>query len=67
RLSFIAINILLILAISDVLKRAFLGGRRIILWEMVQLGAKNIKRVECLKHCKRSSIIKDKLRIEPKV
>jgi len=56
-----AINILLILAISDKLERVFLGARRTILWERAQLGAENIKRVECLKHWKRSGITNDEL------
>ena len=62
-----AINILLIPAISDAPERAFSGGRRTISWERAQLGAKNIERVECLKHCKRSGIVKDGLEIEPEV
>jgi len=56
-----AINILLIPAISDKPERVFLGARCIILWERAQLGAKNIERVECLKHWKRSGIINDEL------
>ena len=56
-----AINILLILAISNKPERVFLGARRIILWERAQLGAKNIERVECSKHWKRSGITNNKL------
>jgi len=52
-----AINILLILAISDKPERVFLGGRRIVSWERAQMGAENLKRVECLKHCKQSGIL----------
>ena len=58
-----AINILLILAISDKPKRVFLGARRTVLWERVQMEAKNLKRVECLKHWKRSSISDERLKI----
>ncbi|OCK89461.1 uncharacterized protein K441DRAFT_583984, partial [Cenococcum geophilum 1.58] len=50
RLLYMAINILLILAISDKPERVFLGARGTILWERAQLGAENIKRVECSKH-----------------
>ena len=42
---------------SDKPERVFLGARRTILWERAQLGAKNIERVECLKHWKRSGIM----------
>jgi len=52
-----AINILLILAISDEPERVFSGGRRTVLWERAQMGAENLKRVECLKYCKRSGIL----------
>ena len=63
---YIAINILSIPAISDEPERVFLGAHCTISWERAQLGAENIERVECLKYCKRSSIVKDELRIEPK-
>jgi len=52
-----AINILLIPAMSDEPERVFSGGRRTVSWERAQMGAENLKRVECLKHCKRSSIL----------
>ena len=58
-----AINILLILVISNKLERVFLGARYIILQERAQLGAKNIERVEYLKYWKWSSITNDKLRV----
>ena len=59
-----AIDILSILAMSDEPGQAFSGGRRMVSWERVQLGAENIERVECLKHCIRSGIVKDELGIE---
>jgi len=58
-----AINILLILAMSDEPERVFLGGRRTVSWERAQIGAENLKRVECLKHWKRSGISDKKLEI----
>ena len=45
-----AIDILLILAISNKPERVFSGARRTISWERAQLLAKNIKRLECLKN-----------------
>ena len=65
RLSFMAIDILSIPAMSDTPERAISGGRRTISWERARLGAENIERVEFLKHCKRSGIVKDELRVEP--
>ena len=56
-----AINILVILVINNKPKRVFLGARRTILQERAQLGAKNIKRVEYLKHWKWSGITNNKL------
>lgn len=57
RLSYIAIDILLILAISDELERVFSGARRTITWERGQLDPENIEMTECLKHWKRSGIL----------
>ena len=51
-----AINILLILAMSNEPERIFLGTRRTVSWERAQMGAENLERVECLKHWKRSGI-----------
>jgi len=45
-----AINILLIPAMSDKPERVFLGARRTISWERMQLGVENIKKVECSKN-----------------
>ena len=59
RLSYMAIDILSIPAMGDEPERAFSGERRTISWERAQLGAENIERVECLKHCIMSGIVKD--------
>ncbi|EED11559.1 hypothetical protein TSTA_008550 [Talaromyces stipitatus ATCC 10500] len=53
RLSYMAIDILSIPAMSDEPERAFSGARRTISWERVQLSAENIERIECLKTGKR--------------
>jgi len=45
-----AINILLILAISDKLEWVFSRARRMILWEQSRLGVDTIKWIKCLKH-----------------
>ena len=45
-----AIDILLIPAISDKPERVFSGTYCTILWERAQLEAKNIERVECSKY-----------------
>ena len=58
-----AINILLIPAISDKPERVFLGGRCTVSWERAQMGAENLKRVECLKHWKRSGISDEILKV----
>jgi hypothetical protein len=60
---YIAINILLILAISDKLERVFLGGRCIVLWERAQMGVENLKRVEYSKHWKQSGILDEILKV----
>ena len=45
-----AIDILLIPAISDEPERVFSGARRTISWERMQLRVENIKKVECSKN-----------------
>ena len=52
RLSYMAIDILSIPAMSDEPERVFSGGRRTVSWERAQMGAENLERVECLKHWK---------------
>ncbi|OCK98136.1 uncharacterized protein K441DRAFT_544924, partial [Cenococcum geophilum 1.58] len=50
RLLLMAINILLIPAISNNLERVFLGARCIVLWERVKLRVNTIKILKCLKN-----------------
>jgi len=45
-----AINILLIPAISNKPERVFLGACCIISWERIQLRVENIKKVKCSKN-----------------
>ncbi|PMD43749.1 hypothetical protein L207DRAFT_422433, partial [Hyaloscypha variabilis F] len=49
-LSLIAIEILLILLISDELERVFSGARRTITWERVVITVEILEIRECLKH-----------------
>ena len=65
RLSYMAIDILSIPAMSDEPERVFSGARRTISWDRAQMGAENIERVECLKHWKRSGIANGEVEIEP--
>ena len=60
RLSYMAIDILSIPAMSDEPERVFSGARRTISWERAQLSAENIERVECLKSWHRSGILEEK-------
>jgi hypothetical protein len=54
-----AINILLIPAISDELERVFSGACRTVSWDRGQIEAKTLKKVECLKHWKQSGILSE--------
>ena len=56
RLSYMAIDILSIPAMSDEPERVFSGARRTVSWDRAQMGAETLERVECLKHWKRSGI-----------
>jgi len=56
RLSYIAIDILSIPAMSDELERVFSGARRTVSWDRGQIEAETLEQVECLKHWKRSGI-----------
>jgi hypothetical protein len=56
RLSYMAIDILSIPAMSDEPERVFSGSRRTVSWDRAQLGAETLEKVECLKHWKRSGI-----------
>ena len=64
RLSYMAIDILSIPAMSDEPERVFSGARRTISWERSQLGAENIEKVECLKSWLRSGISKEELTVQ---
>jgi hypothetical protein len=45
-----AIDIFLILPMSDKPERVFLGARRTVTWDRGQIEAKTIKLRECFKH-----------------
>jgi hypothetical protein len=60
RLSYMAIDILSIPAMSDEPERVFSGARRTISWERAQLSAENIERIECLKNWQRSGIAEER-------
>jgi hAT family C-terminal dimerisation region len=45
-----AMDILLIPAMSDEPKRVFSGARCTVLWERAQMEPKTLEMVECLKH-----------------
>jgi hAT family C-terminal dimerisation region len=59
RLSYMALDILSIPAMSDEPERVFSGARRTISWERAQMSAETLECVECLKHWKRSGILKE--------
>ena len=59
KLSYMAIDILSIPAMSDEPERVFSGARRTISWERSLLGSNKIEEIECLKHWKRSGILND--------
>ena len=58
QLSVFAINILLIPLISIKLEVIFLGGRRTVRWDQVQLGAELLEVTECEKDQIQSDILK---------
>jgi hypothetical protein len=53
-----AIDILSILPMNDKPKRVFLEARRTVTWDRGQIEAETIELRECLKHWKRSGILK---------
>jgi hypothetical protein len=59
RLSYMALDILSIPAMSDEAERVFSGARRTVSWERAQMEPETLERVECLKHWKRSGILDD--------
>jgi hypothetical protein len=60
RLSYMAIDILSIPAMSDEPERVFSGARRTVSWERGQMDPETLEITECLKHWKKSGIL-DKL------
>ena len=56
RLSYMAIDILSIPAMSDEPERVFSGARRTVSWDRGQIEAETLEQVECLKHWKRTRI-----------
>lgn len=59
RLSYMALDILSIPAMSDEPERVFSGARRTISWDRAQMSAETLECVECLKHWKRSRILNE--------
>ncbi|PMD49167.1 uncharacterized protein K444DRAFT_549768, partial [Hyaloscypha bicolor E] len=57
KLSYMAINILLIVLISNEPERVFSGARYTVSWDRGQLEAEIIEIRECLKHWKRTGIL----------
>jgi hypothetical protein len=57
RLSLMAINILLIPAMSDEPERVFSGARRTVSWDRESIIAETLEARECLKHWKKSGIL----------
>jgi hypothetical protein len=64
RLSYMALDILSIPAMSAEPERVFSGARRTVSWERAQIGPETLERVECLKHWKKSGILDQILRKE---
>jgi hAT family dimerisation domain. len=54
-----ALDVLSIPAMSDEPERVFSGARRTISWDRAQMSAETLENVECLKHWKRSGILKE--------
>ena len=52
-----AIDILLVLAMSDELERVFSRARRTVSWDKGQMVPETMEWQECLKHWKRSGIL----------
>jgi hypothetical protein len=61
QLSYMAIDILSIPAMSAEPERIFSGARRTISWERSQLSTNTIEQTECLKHWKMSGILDSEL------
>jgi hypothetical protein len=54
-----AIDILLILAMSDKLEQVFSRACCTVSWDKGQIEAKTLEQVECLKHWKRTRILSE--------
>jgi hypothetical protein len=61
RLSFMALDILSIPAMSDEPERVFSRARRTVSWDRAQIGAETLEKIECLKHWKRNGILNEVL------
>ena len=59
RLLIFAINILLILVISDKPERVFSGGRRTIRWDRMRLSVDTLKKTECKKSWAKTEVLKE--------
>jgi hypothetical protein len=59
KLSYMAIDILSIPAMSDEPERVFSGARRTVSWDRGKMEAETLEMVECLKHWKRSGILNE--------
>ena len=58
-LSYMAIDILSIPAMSDEPERVFSGARRTVSWDRGEMDAETLEKVECLKHWKHSGILNE--------
>jgi hAT family C-terminal dimerisation region len=64
RLSYMALDILSIPAMSDELERVFLGACCTVSWDRAQISAETLEKRECLKHWKRNGILNEVLNKE---
>ena len=64
RLSYMALDILSIPAMSDEPERVFSGARRTVSWDRAQMSAETLEKRECLKHWKRNGILNEVLNKE---
>ena len=62
RLSYMALDILLIPAMSDEPEQVFSGARRTVSWDRAQMDAETLEKTECLKHWKRNGILNEVLK-----
>jgi hypothetical protein len=64
KLSYMALDILSIPAMSDEPERVFSGARRTVSWERAQMKAETLECIECLKHWKQNGILSEWLNKE---